>query len=184
MGDVQYRDEIKTLLGGAHETTSQLVTWLIFTLANNCSWATKIRTEESTDFLQHLIDETLRVYPPSYLIGRIVVAPISIAELELPTGSHILVSQYLMGRSEYYPNAEKLDPYRTKAENSVYFPFGFATPRVCPGEQLARKEALRIVQIILNSFELTGDQAAMQPEAAGNLRPPKIIVHPKKIQNN
>ena len=92
-------------------------------------------------YLDMVISETLRKYPPLAFLDRVTVADYKVpnSDLVLEKGTPIFIS--MMGSHydpRYFPNPEKYDPLRftEEAKNSrpdfVYFPFGEG-PHICIG---------------------------------------------------
>ncbi|XP_058836873.1 uncharacterized protein LOC131693230 [Topomyia yanbarensis] len=98
-------------------------------------------TVSSVEYLNMVIDETLRKYPPSDSLLRTSIKSYQIpdSELVLPERTLVLVPIYGIHHDpEYYPEPERFDPERFSAENRtkrhpfVYLPFGEG-PRNCIG---------------------------------------------------
>ncbi|XP_024892181.1 cytochrome P450 9e2-like, partial [Temnothorax curvispinosus] len=101
-------------------------------------------------YLDAVINETLRLYPPGTFIDRKCVK-----ETELPPatsdgepvmikpGDNIWFPAYSLHRDpKYYPQPDKFDPERflnNEVDNLVYMPFGIG-PRICIGNRFALME--------------------------------------------
>ena len=88
-----------------------------------------------------VLRESMRLYPPVWVIGRRALAPFRLGDYELPADTNVLISQLLMHRdARYFPEPERFDPDRWSASDPrgaalprfAYFPFG-GGPRVCIG---------------------------------------------------
>ena len=96
----------------------------------------------SLPYLDMVVSETLRKYPPLGFLDRVCLADYKVPNSDLviekdtPVFISVIGSHY---NPEYFPNPEKFDPLRftEEAKNSrpsyVYFPFGDG-PRVCIGQ--------------------------------------------------
>lgn len=181
MSRSQLMDEVMTILVAGHETTANLLSWFFYAL--DCDKEVKRKVYEEVDRvvgtkelcsgdLSHLhytrqaLQETLRLYPPIWMFGRIAVKDVMIGDHLIKEGENILVSPYLMHRNEkYFPDPLTFDPERfpeahsKKIEPYAYFPFG-GGPRVCIGNHFALQEALIIAALYMQrfTFEMPGGQ--------------------------
>jgi cytochrome P450 len=87
--------------------------------------------------------ESMRLYPPVWIVGRRSSEEFRLGDYVLPTGSRMYMSQWVMHRDpRYYPEPERFDPSRWMPEATAarpkfsYFPFG-AGARQCIGEGFA-----------------------------------------------
>ena len=169
----QLMDEVMTIFVAGHETTANLLSWFFYVL--ECDKEIKRKVYEEVDRvvgskelssgdLSHLhytrqaLQETLRLYPPVWMFGRIAVKDVMIGDHLIKEGENILVSPYLMHRNEkYFPDPLTFDPERFPEANSkkiepyAYFPFG-GGPRVCIGNHFALQEALIIAALYMQRF--------------------------------
>jgi len=193
MGNKQLRDEVMTLFVAGHETTANALSWTLYLLAKNPEALKKcteeinntIGTRKSTfDDLAHLpylnmvIDESMRLYPPAWIIGRKTIKSDSVGSYKLPSGHNLLISPYALHRDErYWPDPEKFMPERFTAEmvknrpRNSYLPFG-AGPRMCIGNNFAFMEIQIVLIMIMQRFTFTvANQEEVQPEPLITLRP-------------
>lgn len=105
----------------------------------------KYDTILSLPFLDAVINETLRVYPPVSIIERICVKDYKIESLNMTMtkGSKINVPIYAIHhQEEFFPDHDKFDPDRFMPENvgkiipNTYIPF-MTGPRNCMGQRFA-----------------------------------------------
>jgi cytochrome P450 len=120
-------------------------------------------------------EETLRVNPPAWVIGRKALAPDRLDGHAIPAGSVVAVSPYVMHRNPaYWDRAEEFDPPNTKnseAPAKCYIPLG--RPRT-PGENLALLEARSSSP---TSCSVSTETGARQISAAlFILRPPTTLL--------
>jgi cytochrome P450 len=178
MSDVQLRDEAMTLLLAGHETTANALAWTWYLLSCNPEAEAKLHAEVDAlqgatptvadltplPYTRAAIAESLRVYPPAWVIGRTALTDYPVRDHVIRKGSLVLVSQWVTHRDpRWWDEAEDFRPERwmgttdgEKAGRSedrepgrfggqrggrfAYFPFGAGT-RVCIGEQFAWMEA-------------------------------------------
>lgn len=178
MTDEQIRDEAMTLLLAGHETTANALTWSWYLLSLHESAERRLHAEvdavlrgrvPSAADVAHLtyaravIAESMRLFPPAYILGRRALEPYRIpgTDYELPRGTVVLVSQYLLHRDpRFWDRPEAFEPERwldpdTRPERQryAYFPFG-AGPRICIGEHFAWMEATIVLTTIAQHWRL------------------------------
>lgn len=171
-------DQVLTLLLAGHETTANTLTFCLHLLAKNSDiqehWQREL--DEVLDgrpptvedysrlpFTRRVIEETLRLYPPAWVVGRRNLLPVEWDGFEIKQGSVILAPQWVLHRdSRFFPDPNRFDPDRwidLRPDKGAYFPFGGGA-RVCIGEGFARMEALLILAILGQrfSFALTSKE--------------------------
>jgi cytochrome P450 len=195
MTDRQLHDEIMTLFLAGHETTANVLSWTWFLLGQNPEVEEKFieelrrvlgaRVPTPADLSQlvytdMVLRESMRLYPPVWVIGRRALAPFRLGEYELPADTNVLISQLLMHRdARYFPMPERFDPDRWSANDLraaalprfAYFPFG-GGPRVCIGAGFAMMEAVLLLATIAQQFRIQiapGQKVKLQPTVT--LRP-------------
>lgn len=200
MSDRQIRDEVFTLIVAGHETTASALAWTWLLIAQHPHVAERLRAEvdEASDaerarpdpqcfaYAQQVIAESLRLYPPGWLLTRRARAAAAIAGIDVLPGDDILISPYLVHRHpDFWIDAERFDPDRfaPEAERArprfCYLPFG-AGPRACIGESFALAEMLAHIVTLAHRcrIELVPGQT-IHIEGRVNLRPrPAIRVQP------
>ena len=195
MTDRQLHDEIMTLFLAGHETTANVLSWTWLLLGQNPETEQKLieelervlggRVPTPADLPQlvytdMVLRESMRLYPPVWVIGRRALASFRLGEYEIPADTNMLISQYLMHRdARYFPEPEKFVPDRWGAGNArtaalprfAYFPFG-GGPRVCIGAGFAMMEAVLLLATIAQKFQIQispEEKVSMQPSVT--LRP-------------
>ncbi len=191
MSDRQLLDEIMTLIVAGHETTASSLNWFWYLLTQSPDAATRIhaevdRADASAPGYEHLgqfpyvrrtLDETLRLYPPGWLLTRRSIEASELAGFPLPPRTDVLISPYLIQRHPaFWPNPEAFDPDRFLPEINAtrnrfaYLPFGLG-PRACIGEHFALIEMHAHVIMLARRFELSlvpGQAIEIEPQV--NLR--------------
>lgn len=177
MSDSQLRDEAMTLLLAGHETTANALMWAFYLLSQNPEAEARLHGELDAlgdarlgaddvarlPFTRAVLAETLRLYPPAWIIGRRAVTRYTLGNYELPARSIVLMSQWLVHRDpRWWPDANAFQPQRWLAGGSAldasrpkfsYFPFGAGT-RVCIGEQFAWMEGILALASFARRFRL------------------------------
>lgn len=192
MSDRELIDELLTLIVAGHETTASALNSTWYLLAKNPDAEAKLHREldaapewsapsltdmESLNYTHNVCDESLRLYPPGWLISRRAIEADELGGHVLPAGTDVLLSPYLLHRHPaYWREPEAFRPERFDAEHEAerprfaYMPFA-AGPRHCIGETLAMYEMLVHLYKFARRFrlELTSD-APIEFEALVNLR--------------
>jgi len=188
----QVRDECLTILLAGHETIANALTCALFLLAQHPEQAERIRAEvnkvagsktlnadhyEQLAFTRRALAESMRLYPPVWILGRALKQPCTIGGYTAPEGSILFASQYLMHRDpRFFPEPDAFRPDRflgnSKAHQLTYFPFGIG-PRRCIGEGFALMEGALALGTILRRWEVE-----TLPETRLVLDP-KITLRPK-----
>jgi cytochrome P450 len=191
MDDEQIRDEAMTIFLAGHETTANALAWTWYLLARHPAAARTLRAEIDTVLgdrlptaadLPHLaythdvFAETMRLYPPAWIIGRIAARETQLGEWVVPAGSIVICSEYITQRSErYFRDALAFRPERWRDDpappKGAYFPFGGGNRR-CIGEPFAWMEGVLVIATIAQrfDFEPVGD-ADVGIEPLVTLRP-------------
>jgi len=150
MNDVELRDELMTLLVAGHETTANALAWAIERLIRHPDKLDRLTEETrtgSTEYVDAVITETLRLRPVISLVARRLTQPVEIGGWELPAGVTVTPSIYLVHRRpDIYPKPERFAPERF-IDNSpgtyTWIPFGGGIRR-CLGASFAQFE-MRVV---------------------------------------
>jgi len=176
MSDKQLRDEAVTMLLAGHETTAIALSFAIYLLSENPAAAACLRQELAANvgdrplklsdlfalpYLEGVVRETMRLYPPAWVIGRSVVSPFDIGGYTMERGDQLLMSPYIMHRDpRFFVEPERFMPERWLGGNAdelprfAYFPFG-GGPRVCIGNHFANMEVQLVLATLMQRLELT-----------------------------
>jgi cytochrome P450 len=198
MSNAQLRDEVMTMFLAGHETTANALTWTCYLLGQDPAIQQQLH-DEAADLLggrrptaadvahlplcERIVREGMRLYPPAFVVGRRPVEDITIAGHRMPQGTNVLMSQWVVQRDErWFTRPSEFDPTRWEGDwqsripKYAYFPFG-GGPRVCIGNAFAMQEAVILLAMIFERFELkaiTQPPVPMQP--AVTLRPAQPIL--------
>ncbi|XP_050429640.1 probable cytochrome P450 6a13 [Adelges cooleyi] len=113
-------------------------------------------------YLNMIIKETLRKYPPLITLNRIVTKPYTIpdTDITLRPGTKIIIpAKSIHYDPENYPNPLNFDPERYSEENinklhpNTYMPFGDG-PRFCIGKRFAEFEMKLALSEVLTNYEV------------------------------
>jgi cytochrome P450 len=198
MPEHQLRDEVATLLTAGHETTTLALAWTLFLLAQYPQVLEVVQREiaflegkspayedlSRLKYTRNVVDETMRLFPPVWVISRTAVSDDKIGNFRVPAGSEVLIFPYITHRHpRWWTEPDRFLPERFAAENSrnrmrgAYLPFG-AGPRTCVGLNFAMTEILVVLPIVLQRFRpelaMSPDDVKLDPSVT--LRPDPGIV--------
>ena len=193
MTDRQVRDEAMTIFLAGHETTANALTWTWYLLSQSADAERRLHEEidrvlqgrlptvgdvERLPYTTRVVTESMRLFPPAWLVGRRAVNEYSIGPYHVPPRSIVVMSQWIVHRdARYYAEPERFDPdrwtpeFKARLPRFAYFPFG-GGPRQCIGESFAWMELVLLVATIAQQwrFQLVPGHPVV-PQAAVTLRP-------------
>jgi len=175
MSDQQVRDEAMTIFLAGHETTANALTWTWFLVSGAPDVEAKLHAEvdralqgrlprmadlASLPFVERVVTEAMRLYPPAWIIGRRAIAEYPLGPYVAPARSILLMSPYIVQRdARHYQDPERFDPdrwtpeFRATLPRFAYFPFG-GGPRQCIGESFAWMELVLLTAAIAQRWQL------------------------------
>jgi unspecific monooxygenase len=169
--DAQLGDQIATMILAGHETTATALFWALYLLALDPATQEQLAAEvkgadvnDATDverlkFTRAVVDETMRLYPPAFLIARAASGPDTIAGLPVKKNDIIMIAPWLLHRHEKLwrdPNAfvpARFMPPATPPDRFAYLPFGVGA-RVCIGAHFALVEATLVLARLIGAFHV------------------------------
>ena len=187
--DAQLGDQVATMILAGHETTTTALFWSLYLLALDPESQQQLAGEveaatadgapdiERLKFTRAVVDETMRLYPPAFLIARSAAGADSIAGLPVRTGDVMLIAPWLLHRHEKLwrdPNAfipSRFLPGAPPPDRFAYLPFGVG-PRVCIGAHFALVEATLALARIIGAFRVElAEQAPVLPVGVVTTQP-------------
>jgi cytochrome P450 len=187
MSDLQLRDEAMTLYLAGHETTALTLAWSWYLLSQNPNVENRLVSEwqdvlagatPTADQLHRLpytaavIAESMRLYPPVYVIGREATDDLELGGYRVKRGYTVLMSQWVNHRDpRYFPEPEEFRPERwenglaKRIPKFAYYPFG-GGQRLCVGSSFALMEAAIILAAVGQRYRFTLD-----PDAVIDIKP-------------
>jgi cytochrome P450 len=193
MTDQQLRDEAITLFLAGHETTANALSWTWWLLAQNPSVETKLHAELRTVlagrapsledlpklvYTNHIITESMRLYPPAWGTARTAIEDHEIAGYAVPKGSGVSFAQWTVHRdARWYDAPGEFRPERWEGDllkripRFAYSPFG-GGPRQCIGNTFALMETALILATIAQQYRFRlVEEHPVVPLASITLRP-------------
>jgi cytochrome P450 len=173
-------DEVNTLIFAAYEDAANALTWAFHLLAQHpeveAALAQGARAPEgdaTQPLASQIINETLRLYPPTWSLLRDVTAPTEVRGCTIPAGANILINVYLLHRHPaYWDNPSAFQPSRFAGDypKHAYIPFG-AGGRKCIGYELALLQMNITLEMIARRFRVIPDTAQrVQAQSDSTLR--------------
>jgi cytochrome P450 len=148
MGDQELRDELITLLVAGHETTATALSWSVERLTRTPGGWGALR-DGGEEYAEAVAKEALRLRPVLPVVLRNLQQPATIAGRDLPAGTVVAPSIYLVHRrADVYPDPARFRPERflgpdPQGGTYTWIPFGGGVRR-CLGAAFALME-LRVV---------------------------------------
>jgi cytochrome P450 len=193
--DEQIRDEVMTMLLAGHDTTALTLTYAWYLLSQHPAAERRVHEEvdrvlddgrppdaegvEQLAYTERVLKESMRLYPPVYVMFREPQVDVRICGYRVPAGSAVMLPQWAVHRSPaYWESPTAFDPDRWAPERVrdrprfAYFPFG-GGPRHCIGKHLSLLEGNVILATVAANHRL--DYARDEPfDLRGSL-----TMHPK-----
>ncbi len=193
LSDRQVRDEAMTILLAGHGTTANVLIWTLYLLARHAAVREQLLCELSTvlkgraptiedlaylPYLETVINETLRLYPPAWTLLRRASETVEIDGTRVSAGDVIWLSQWVMHRMpEYFPDPETFMPERFEPQHGMkhpqfaFFPFGGGAHR-CLGMTFAYTEVRIVLAMLLQRYSpVLVDGFPVVPRPLITLRP-------------
>jgi len=198
MDDEQLRNQVMSLTLAGYETTASALTWTWHLLSQNPQTVDRLRSEvretlngrpprysdlENLPFTGMVLDESLRLFPPAWILGRRAIGEDVIGGYTVPADTVMAICIYTLHRHPtFWDQPDKFDPERFSPENSkgrhkyAYIPFG-GGPRQCIGNNFGLMEAALVMACVLQRFELHSIPGMdIHPQALFVLRPNRDVM--------
>jgi cytochrome P450 len=177
MPDRQIRDEVLTLLLAGHETTANALSWSWLLLDQHPEAADRLHAEvdalpgaacyddlDRLPFSHAVVAESMRLYPPAWVVGRRMLADVTLEGWTVPARSICVACQWVTHRDprwwteplDYRPerwltSTGRYDEAAPGQPRGAYFPFGMGR-RVCIGESFAWTEAVLVLAALARDW--------------------------------
>lgn len=180
MDDELIRDQLITMLIAGHDTSTALLSWALYLMGAHPEAMQRARGD--AEYLDQVISETLRLYPPIHIGNRIAMTDLEFNGFEIAAGTRVTYSIYLTHRHAiYWVEPDRFDPERfapsvPKPPQYVYLPFG-GGPRNCIGMMFAQVEARVILGRLLETVDFELVNKHVHPHMGATLEPrPNVLM--------
>lgn len=192
LDDDRIRDQLLTMLIAGHDTSTALLAWSLYLLGAHPAVMARARAEVDAvlgdgpitaeeagrlPYLEQVIKEALRLYPPIHVGNRRAACDHAIAGHQVCEGDRVMHSIFLTHRDpEQWEVPEAFRPERFALDERhdrpslAYVPFG-GGPRNCIGAAYARVEAKVVLAEILRAFDLTLETPRVRRWMGATLEP-------------
>ena len=193
-------NQLMTFLAAGHETTASSLTWAVYLLCKHPASQARLRDEilthlpairdpaapiSSTDidhltYLNAVINETSRVFPPVALTLRQTEKDTTIQGQFIPAGTTVIISPWAINTSDalWGADAKEFNPDRwmgagkanTGGADSNYAVTTFLHgPRSCIGKDFAKAEFACLLAALVGRFEMELEDPEREVEIAGGI---------------
>lgn len=187
----EIRDQLVTFIVAGHETVASALGWAWGLIAAHPNVGDRIAEEADAvapsrplsfadyrelTYTRAVIDETLRLYPPAWLITRSAIGSDVIDDVSVPAGSLIIMSPWLLHRHpQLWEGPEEFRPERFLGgvERFAHIPFG-AGPRLCIGRDFSYVESVMMVAELARRFTVRQPPGVEFPEGD-----PLVTIRPR-----
>jgi cytochrome P450 len=192
MSDRQVRDEALSIFRG-HKGTGTALSWIWYLLSRHPAAERRMLEEiDSTignglptvedlarlQFCRMVMAESMRLFPPVWLIARRAVTEHHVGGYRIPVGSAVITSPYVIHRDPHvHPEPLRFDPDRFAPERHsgwhpfAYFPFG-GGPKRCVGDDFATFETLLLLATVGRGWRLNlAPDRRVEPAPKATLKP-------------
>ena len=177
-GPMDLVGEMSGIVFAGHETTAETQTWLLYLLSRHADIEHEVRAEiddvlgdrrvtvsdlDRMPVTENVILETMRLYPPVYLTIRESDADVTVAGIEIPAGTRLVINiRGLHLDPSAWDEPMRFDPGRFDGSGDrhrfQYIPF-LDGPKKCLGDHFAMMEMRLTVPTLLQRlrFEYAGE---------------------------
>ncbi|MGW2372856.1 cytochrome P450 [Kitasatospora sp. NPDC001683] len=191
LSDGEIHDQVVTFLLAGMETSAATLSWAWTLLAANPAVRERLHTELDTvldgrparhedlpalPLTARIVSETLRLYPPAWILSRTVTVDTELGGHRLPAGATVLYSPYLLHRrADLFPCPDRFDPDRwlttARPAAGTYTPFGLGARR-CIGDAFGTTEAALALATIAARWTVTPSRdRPIRPHRGSSLAP-------------
>lgn len=182
LGDDGVIDNLLTFLTAGHETTARALAWALYALSEAPDIRARVEAEldaaaldpdhpekwaDALPFLEAVIKETLRLYPPAPHLAREAIGADRVGDIDIGPGTEAHMSPWLLHRQEtLWRDPGLFDPTRFLGEEGAaidrfqFLPFGVG-PRVCIGASFSMQEMTIALATFLSAMRI--DHVAATP---------------------
>ncbi|MFI1798103.1 cytochrome P450 [Streptomyces sp. NPDC020379] len=207
LSDAEIHDQVMNFLMASTETTATALTWTFHLLGENPGCEARLQEladsspagepdgadrtaghKDEPDYARRVITEVLRLYPPGWLVTRVVSEETELGGVRMPAGTVIIYSTYALQRDRrLFPDAERFDPDRWLPERAKDVPRGAMIPfgtgsRKCIGDEFAMNETTLAMTMVAARWRLRpvpGTVVRPEPRALVAVGPLPMVTEPR-----
>ncbi len=174
--DREVRDQLMTLMFAGHDTSTSTLTFMMYELARRPDVIEKLQEEQDRvlggeipdiekleremPYLNMVLDEVLRLYPPAWIGPRRAVREFEFNGHTVPDGAYLNYCSWASHRiPEFFPEPEAFRPERFEKERKAALPRGAYVPfgggkRICIGKRFGQIEVKLVATMLLQRLRL------------------------------
>jgi len=174
--DKEVRDQVMTLMFAGHDTSTSTLTFMMHELARHPDVLAKLceeqdqvlgddapdidRLEREMPYLEMVLDEVLRLYPPAWIGPRRAVRDFEFIGHSISRGAYVNYCSWASHRlPEVFPDPEAFIPERFSRERKAALPRGAYVPfgggrRICIGKRFGQIEVKLVATMLLQRLRL------------------------------
>jgi cytochrome P450 len=174
--DKEIRDQVMTLMFAGHDTSTSTLTFMMHELARHPDVVAKLceeqdsvlggdvpdidRLEREMPYLDMVLDEVLRLYPPAWIGPRRAVRDFEFNGHRVSRGAYVNYCSWASHRlPEVFPEPEAFIPERFSRERKAALPRGAYVPfgggrRICIGKRFGQIEVKLVATMLLQRLRL------------------------------
>ena len=174
--DKEVRDQLMTLMFAGHDTSTSTLTFMMYELARRPDVIEKLQEEQDRvlggatpdieklekemPYLEMVLDEVLRLYPPAWIGPRRAVREFEFNGHTVPDGAYLNYCSWASHRiPEFFPDPEAFVPERFARERKAALPRGAYVPfgggkRICIGKRFGQIEVKLVATMLLQRLRL------------------------------
>jgi cytochrome P450 len=174
--DKEVRDQVMTLMFAGHDTSTSTLTFMMYELARHPEVVSRLQEEQDEvlggevpaieqleremPYLNMVLDEVLRLYPPAWIGPRRAVRDFEFGGHSVPQGAYVNYSSWASHRiPEVFPEPEAFTPERFAPERKAALPRGGYVPfgggqRICIGKRFGQTEVKLVATMLLQRLRL------------------------------
>ncbi|MET1071231.1 MAG: cytochrome P450 [Umezawaea sp.] len=195
LSDAEVHDQVLTFLLAGTETTANVVCWALHLVSRHPDLERRLRAEaadvldgadvtpddlERLALTRNVVLETLRLYPPVFLLTRLTTKDTRLGGHDLPAGTTVAYSPYVVQRrAEHFPDPDAFVPDRWDGDQEpprgAFLAFGGGARR-CVGDAFGMAEATLMLATITRRW-------SMRPTSQDEVRPAtSLVLSPRALR--
>lgn len=195
--DAELHDQVITFLAAGIDTTANTLAWALGLIAHDPEVQQRFQSEIDTQlggqevsyenirsltYTDAILDETLRLYPPLWMLTRRALRDTTLGSHHFPSGTQFAVSPYALQRDpRVFDEPDHFDPERRKRQpdipRSSFIPFGAGVHK-CIGDAFAITESTIALATIGQhwNLRLSPESTPLKPQTEMTMGPASVLV--------